>query len=92
MTVEWKYFQTCEDSFFFLIYLPYILSQAATEGCAPTKQGRKSRKEDMETQETGADTAEGQRESPGYWQQLWSGASALTSVRTDKVHKDVQTG
>ena len=43
-------------------------------------------------QETGADTAEGQRESPGYWQQLWSGASALTSVRTDKVHKDVQTG
>ena len=46
----------------------------------------------METQETGADTAEGQRESPGYWQQLWSGASALTSMRTDKVHKDVQTG
>ena len=52
----------------------------------------KTRKEDMETQETGADTGEGQRESPGYWQQLRSGASASQSMRADKAHKDGQTG
>ena len=45
----------------------------------------------METQETGADTGEGQRESPGYQQQLWSGAKAKPAMRTDKAHKDVQT-
>lgn len=50
MTVEWRYFQTF---FFFLIYLPYSLSQAAARGYAPTKQGWKPGKRIAGTQDPG---------------------------------------
>lgn len=52
------------DFFFFLMYRPYILSQAAARGCAPTKQGRKPEKRIPGTRDTGNPTQEKCKDCP----------------------------
>lgn len=64
MTVNENIFRL-EDSLSLFFYLTPIHSFSGSYMVC-SNQTRENQEEDMETQETAADTGEGQRESPGY--------------------------